>query len=862
MASEFPNSYKDQLYASLDAGTEKKLGLPTGLLSAIRTRGERSNHDQTNSEKTATVYQFIPSTAKAIEKKYGIDPLLSPENASEAAGLLLKESLARNQNDPKLAVAEYIGGVDRKNWGPTTKAYIQRVTGGLPTFADLPASAPSLPNTPQQSTYDRLQAQQQVQQAPASIANIYAAYRDGKMDPEAAKEFEEDVAAGKMMLPRGATMAKQPERKNGGPVVLDRGIADAYNSGKMDPEARAELDQDLKSGMVAFPAPRSDQIPTGGDVAPASDGNSTPTPPTSIGDKIIGAGEAALSTATGMTGGAIGMAAGTASGMADAILSGQFGTQQAANMVEQAASRGAEALTYAPRTPSGQAQTAAIGSAMQAAVPMMPLTAELGAVGRTAPALKMSVGDVAAAAPEALKTAGGAVRGAAQAVGERLNIGRSSGEPVPTAGTMASGGAAGTDMALQRQQLGENLLVPIRQTKGQITRDQQQLQFENETAKSADGKAFRDRYAEQNKGVAQNFEAMIDGTGAEKTSTIETGRAVNDSLTKAAAKAKTEYRAKYAEADKAGETAEPVSLQGVVDHLNDSAPEATTAPLLNTARAVAIKLGIAKEVDGVLVAPEAPVSLKTAEQFRKTINRSTDYEATNVRQSAILKGLVDEATEGAGGDVYKGARKARQRYAQLFEDNAVVSDLLKTRKGTADRQVALEDVFQRTMLNGSRDDLTALRRTLHVAGGEEGQQAWKELQGATIRHIADQATRGVGMDTHGNQIISASGFNRAVKAMDEGGKLDFILSKKGAQTIRDLNELSRYIYTAPPGTINTSNTAGVVLAALAEAGVTGSLIGLPVPVMSGIKALAAHAKNRKLQARIKDALEVPTNSVH
>lgn len=128
--ADFPNSYKDPLYADLDAKTEAKLGLPVGLLSSVRTRGERSNHDQTNELNTASVYQFTPSTAKLIEKKYGINPLLNPANASEAAGLLLKEGLDRNKGDAALSVAEYVGGTDRKAWGPITRNYVNRVMSG------------------------------------------------------------------------------------------------------------------------------------------------------------------------------------------------------------------------------------------------------------------------------------------------------------------------------------------------------------------------------------------------------------------------------------------------------------------------------------------------------------------------------------------------------------------------------------------------------------------------------------------------------------------------------------------------------------------------------------------------------------
>lgn len=130
MATNFPEKYNDPLYASLDAKTEEKLGLPVGLLSSIRTNGERTDHSKVSSAGATTSYQFIPATRQAILKKYGLDVTLSPENASEGAGLLLQESLKRNNNDPAAAVGEYVGGIDRSNWGKTTNAYINRVMVG------------------------------------------------------------------------------------------------------------------------------------------------------------------------------------------------------------------------------------------------------------------------------------------------------------------------------------------------------------------------------------------------------------------------------------------------------------------------------------------------------------------------------------------------------------------------------------------------------------------------------------------------------------------------------------------------------------------------------------------------------------
>jgi hypothetical protein len=137
---------------------------------------------------------------------------------------------------------------------------------------------------------------------------------------------------------------------------------------------------------------------------------------------------------------------------------------------------------------------------------------------------------------------------------------------------------------------------------------------------------------------------------------------------------------------------------------------------------------------------------------------------------------------------------------------------------------------------------------------QAGQQAWRDLQGETMNWIKDQAFANTATDQRGNVILSVPKLDRAIKRLDADGRLQTIFGKQGAQHLRDLNDLAKVIYTTPPGAVNTSNTASVLLAALAEAGVTGSMTGLPVPVLSTLRVLSKQVKNRQLQKRIEIAL--------
>lgn len=567
------------------------------------------------------------------------------------------------------------------------------------------------------------------------------------------------------------------------------------------------------------------------------------TPEPTIGQQIAGAGETALALGTGATGGTIGMIGGTLKGLAEQLLSGQFGTQQAANAVEEAATQGQQALTYAPRTQAGQEQTQAVGEAIAPLAAVAPFTGELGAIAQSAKA----------AAPVARAAAGRVVAPVQQAASKITEAIRPADAATQTGAR--SGGAAAVEAAALRQAKANELPVPIKLTEGQKTRDFGQQRFERETAKDAEmGAPIRQRFEEQNAKLQQNFDEFIDQTGAQTGDLRSAGLAVDKALRSRVAKGKAEIRTLYKDAEKSGEMEAPVTLDGLVRHLDESKPEAEVANVLKAARAKAIQLGVAREGDnGALVAE--PVSLKNAELFRRSINAATNAEPTNIRQASIMKGLVDESTEGVGGQAYKKARAARSRFARDYENVGLVKNLVGQKKGSTDRAIALEDVVRRSVIDPgtSLDDVRQIRRLLQTEG-DSGQQAWKELQGATLNYIKDEALKNVARDQQGNAIISPAQLDRAIQKLDRNGKLDFVFGKKGAEMLRTVNDVAKDVLVAPPGAVNTSNTASV-LAGLMDVAISGTS-GIPAPVMTTLRLATKNIKDRKTRARVRKALGV------
>jgi hypothetical protein len=596
-----------------------------------------------------------------------------------------------------------------------------------------------------------------------------------------------------------------------------------------------------------------------------------------IGQQLIGAAETALALGTGATLGTIGTIAGAGAGLAQQILGGQFGTPEAVRAVEQSAAKGAQSLTYAPRGQAGQEQTQAVGQFLSNVLPpVLPVIAAPGAVMQAARTTAPTVGaarQIAGAAGQRAATATGQaiarpVQAATTAV--RETFGMETPATTPAAGARVSGGAAATPEALQRVTTAESLRVPVTLTRGAAARDAGQLEFEKEQIKGEFGAPLRNRAEENNLQILQNFDAAIDDVGAQAAfaGPSATGGSVVNALSSGYQAAKNKTNVAYTTAKKSPEAQAAVDTNTVVTigrgdqeitnsligYINSKITGLPSSVVPDTARKLLTKLDLANlDEAGNLIA--RPATVGRLEEFRKELSGTANFDdAVGLREETILKKLIDAQTEPVSGPLYKQARATRTEQARKFENRAIVARLIKNRKGMEDPQVAVDQVFQRSVLGGSPEEITFLKRVLQTSG-PDGQQAFKELQAATFQHIRDRATSGVGTDSSGRPLVSPAKLNQVVSELDKNGRLDIIFGKQEAQRMRDLNEVVKYVTTVPPGTlINSSGTAGTLMAAMAEAGLTGAATGLPLPVMAGIKQITKMRKEGRTKAKINDAL--------
>jgi hypothetical protein len=566
---------------------------------------------------------------------------------------------------------------------------------------------------------------------------------------------------------------------------------------------------------------------------------------------------------TAATGSTLGTLAGTLQGLSQQILSGQFGTPEAMRAVEQAAAKGAQALTYQPRTQAGQEQVQAVGQVLANVLPpVLPAIAAPGAVMQAARTAAPTVGaarQIGKAAGQRAATATGQaiarpVQAATTAVRETL--GMETPAAAPAAGARVSVGAAATPAELQRVTTAEQLgfVGPAGLTAGQRTRNFADLQFEKETAKLGDvGAPLRERVSNQTANLIQQFDAMVDRTEPMLVEPRDIGQAVSQAIVNKAEVARRKVSAAYTKAREDGSMLEPVTLDNLATTAADVQRFEGVAPNVAPIRKEALRLGIlAEDADGNLFAQAKAID--DTELLRQFVNEATDW--TDKRQALMARKInsaIDAGTEGKGGETYKAARKLRQDFANEFENVGLTAQILSTKKNTSERAIAFENVFDKIILNAPLEEMNKVRKTL-ISAGPDGKQAWNELKSNTSRYIINKALSTAQRDERGLPLISPDKLNSVIRSMDRAGKLEALYGKKQAQQIRDLGEIAIDIYTAPPGAINFSNTASALQVAL-DSVATFGLTGIPAPALTALREASKYVKNRQVRMRVQQSLK-------
>jgi hypothetical protein len=424
---------------------------------------------------------------------------------------------------------------------------------------------------------------------------------------------------------------------------------------------------------------------------------------------------------------------------------------------------------------------------------------------------------------------------------------------IPPVAANRSAGSAATPLELQR--FTEAEMAGLKLSEGEVKRSPELLAFEKEKAKTPEYQApFLERQQENNRAALGKLNQVLDDTGAEAGDYANTGIKVVDKLMTGWNLEKAKTRSLYDKFRQSEEAATNVDATPVMDFLNSQARGVSgVTGVPDTARQNAVNLGIAQVDDSGRLIANPNVTLGQLEDFRQSVSAISAANPNDKRLASVLKRQIDDIGDPIGGEMTKSMRAQRQRQAQKYENRAIVSRLLLEKKGMSDAQTPVEDVFNKTILSARPSEIVHIKRVLSTIPDNEGQQAWKELQGATVRHLLDKSESGIGSDNL--PVISGAKLNSALKSFDQNGKLDLVMGKEAAEQIRNLNQVLQYIQSTPPLTsINNSGTARTVAALIAESAMQGAAFGIPLPIVQGAKMLRDNVKDKKIKARITKAL--------
>jgi hypothetical protein len=543
-------------------------------------------------------------------------------------------------------------------------------------------------------------------------------------------------------------------------------------------------------------------------------------PEVSMRDRIMGVIETPLALGATLAGGAIAPIV----GIAGTLASGKYGTQEGIRAGQEAM----KAVQYQPRTQTAREALGAVGEFLQPVTSALPPT--LGATGTTLNAL----------APATMMQASALARPIARQVTAPVQNALANvmtrEQPV-----MPGVGAASTGEDLMRQQRLEQF--NIRAKLGERTKNLQQQQFESEVergvitgiseeAKTKLQEQMKLFEAGKQKDIISNFERMTEevGSTADRGEIRKTGRIIDKVLNNEYTKKFDAYKEKYRLADESGETLEQVPYQSLLDYIGTKSTTRREKldPILNDV--------------AELLAMNDPqktgsISIRNLEDIYQVVGTVKDSPSAKP-----LKDLITKIGNGAGGKLYQEARQARTQLAKEFEDVYRVDKLLGTKAGYKDRRVALDDVYNHIVVDGSLEEMRTVTSLLKKT--PEGREAYKELQGQTLQRMKDLLLK----KGDEKDAVRLDRFSNFVTELDREEKLAYMFGKTGRDEIMDLRQAIKDVMVKEPGAVNYSNTSGAVLRGLE------ALQSLRFP---GAKSAAEFARTREVTGKVQEALKQP-----
>lgn len=471
-----------------------------------------------------------------------------------------------------------------------------------------------------------------------------------------------------------------------------------------------------------------------------------------MGDRLAGAGEAALTTVTGALAGAPAMIAGTVEGIGKSIAEGKFGTPQGAREAQETAMRRAGQVTYQPRTEAGQEYVETIGQVAEA-LPVVPLLAAESA------AIRSGIQGARMAAPVMTNRARAQIKNLVSRERPEVQVFTPEGTLTPDAMRVIS------QSEIENQVKG--LLSPeeaerynlfksrgIEPTRSDITRsvsDQRELR----EALKEDGPVV-DAVAEQERRMRQLIENEADrldeNIGESALTRDVIGSRIFESINDFTSKSDDAVNAAYDAARLQGRADGRVVIAGDLAQtvISQKKSDASLGGLVSRAENILEEQGIIKENDqGKMVITNKRLTVDEAEEIRQLLN--DEYRAAKVGPEGgqqrtfinSLKNKIDSDVERAvGSDIFADARREKAKF-----ENVIGRDR-RDKRDTARRELLRniienkipEDKIVEQILTADKASFKQVKDfLLSDNGGEQGARAFNNLKSFVLRDLLNRS---------------------------------------------------------------------------------------------------------------------------
>jgi len=517
----------------------------------------------------------------------------------------------------------------------------------------------------------------------------------------------------------------------------------------------------------------------------------------SFGNYMAGPYEAAASMATAIPAQLVGNTVGLVKG----VTGGKYGTPEGAREAAATADRVSQGLTYSPRTEGGKSVLDAVGKVIdESKIAGLPPTipARMPAAAAVKPSPKIAA---AATAEQWVK---------ANTDLDWSKLSRSVRDRLVDYAEDATKLKDLDPKAVQRQVRAGSLPEPVKLTQGQAERNPGKLRAEENLAQTDSGTPIRERQMDQTEALTRNLDILQGRTGqratgeqagvklAEKRPKGDT-TAPEGALAMADRKSRENVSKLYKQVEKSPEGQMPVSPGPMIEWLTKNGAKAASVPEIKSIADTLKKFGAVEFDEAGNAKPRRDLTINEMEEVRKTAVQLAEQGKPSGALMGELKGVIDKATEAAGGDMYKAARAARNEHAMKFEEPKAIAQLIEEKSRT-DRKVALEDTWDKTVRGGSIKDLQRVRDTLLDNSDrrvrDAGRKAWRDIAGQTVEYVKEKALSGA-TDQRGNVNISAPKLKAALDDIGDA-KLKVILGETATAELRKLADVAIDTKTMPP----------------------------------------------------------------